>query len=94
MREPKIGETLRCGVCSKECEKIDQKWLDFFHKIEDKESLYDAEIDSFLSYCGCLEEFDYRRITGERENVLKNNNIGRIDKEEWDCLIKIGKKRW
>ncbi len=50
-RAPTLGETLYCGVCSNECGKIDQKFIDM-HKDELK-SVYNPFEDVFLGYDSC-----------------------------------------
>lgn len=60
IREPKIGEKLRCGICFGECEVIDQDFIDNFknRSEESKEGLYEPFEDVFLSYDGCEEVRD------------------------------------
>ncbi len=52
-RDPKLGETLHCGIRGNECGRVDGDYIEK-HRGELK-SVYDAIDDWFLGYDGCEE---------------------------------------
>jgi hypothetical protein len=70
MREPKLGEMLKCQTCGKDWKHVDREWIDFFNKQSksEREDLYDKESDMFLAYDGCEGDDKEREDTGLRED--------------------------
>ena len=60
MRQPKIGEMLKCGVCFSDCKPIDEAWIDYYNMLpsRNQRNLYDADEDVFLDYDYCEEPAD------------------------------------
>lgn len=60
MRKPILGEKMICGICSGECDEVDQKFIDNFEKDEDvcgnARKCYNIYEDRFMSYDGCENE--------------------------------------
>lgn len=60
IRQPKLGETLRCAVCFGKAGKVDEEYIQLFNRSTDKgkKNLYDAKYDLFLGYDGCEEGWE------------------------------------
>jgi len=69
LRQPVLGEMLRCQICGKDWKHADQEWIEFFNQLGDAEKkiLYDKEKDVFLGYDGC-EGGEKKEDTGLRED--------------------------
>lgn len=61
MREPKLGEMLRCAVCGGEVNPIDKGWMAYFKSLPTKRrnKLYNERADCFESYDGCEDGAPY-----------------------------------
>ena len=70
MREPRLGEMLKCHTCRKDWKHADQEWIEFFSKLSDAEkaNLYDKENDVFLGYDGCEGDEADKVDVGLRED--------------------------
>ena len=69
MREPELGEILRCQTCGEEIRKIDEEWMKSYRRqtLRQRRALYDAEKDCFLDYDGCEQEERDRKEPGIKE---------------------------
>lgn len=70
LRQPKLGEMLRCHTCGKDWKRVDHEWIEFFNKQSEaeRENLYDRENDIFLGYDGCEGDEKRREDIGLRED--------------------------